>query len=82
MGEKIVVRNLRVVYAIDEGFGRRSQITAFEGLDLTVAERELVTIIGPRGRRGGARRKHLRPLSRRRRRPLGVPPGGGRRKER
>ncbi len=49
MREKIVVRNLRKVYTIDEGFGRRSQITAFEGLNHAVSEGELVIIIGPSG---------------------------------
>lgn len=46
---KLVVRNLRKVFQIDEGFGRYSSITAIDNINLEVREGELVTIIGPSG---------------------------------
>ncbi|MBI4489629.1 MAG: ABC transporter ATP-binding protein [Deltaproteobacteria bacterium] len=46
---KLVVRNLRKVFQIDEGFGRFSSITAIDHISLEVNEGELVTIIGPSG---------------------------------
>ncbi len=48
-GETIVVRKLGKAYTIDKALGRRSQISAPEGLHLAVSEGELVTIIGPSG---------------------------------
>ena len=46
---KLVVRNLRKVFHIDEGFGRLSSITAIDNINLEVKEGELVTLIGPSG---------------------------------
>jgi ABC-type nitrate/sulfonate/bicarbonate transport system ATPase subunit len=46
---KLIVRNLRKVFEIDEGFGRFSTITAIDRINLDVGEGELVTIIGPSG---------------------------------
>jgi NitT/TauT family transport system ATP-binding protein len=49
MPPKLLVRNLRKVFQIDEGFGRFSSITAIDKVDLEIKEGELVTIIGPSG---------------------------------
>ena len=46
---KLLVRELRKVFQIDEGFGRFSTITAIDRINLDVGEGELVTIIGPSG---------------------------------
>ncbi len=46
---KLVVRDLKKTFRIDEGFGRFTSITAIEKVDLQVPEGELVTIIGPSG---------------------------------
>jgi len=46
---KLLVRELRKVFQIDEGFGRFSTITAIDRINLEVGEGELVTIIGPSG---------------------------------
>ncbi|MBI4522793.1 MAG: ABC transporter ATP-binding protein [Deltaproteobacteria bacterium] len=46
---KLIVRNLRKIFRIDEGFGRYSSITAIDDVNLEVNEGELVTIIGPSG---------------------------------
>ncbi|MGH7831379.1 MAG: ABC transporter ATP-binding protein [Candidatus Binatia bacterium] len=46
---KLLVRNLRKVFQIDEGFGRFSTITAIDRINLEVSAGELVTIIGPSG---------------------------------
>jgi mono/diheme cytochrome c family protein len=47
MREQMPRRNLRKVCTIEERFGRRWQITAFEALSLAVDEEELPTRIGP-----------------------------------
>ena len=46
---KLLVRNLRKVFHIEDGFGRTSSITAIEDVTLKVMEGEFVTIIGPSG---------------------------------
>ncbi|MBI2998815.1 MAG: ABC transporter ATP-binding protein [Deltaproteobacteria bacterium] len=46
---KLVVRNLRKVFQIDEGFGRISHLVAIDGVNLEVGAGELVTLIGPSG---------------------------------
>ena len=46
---KLLVRELRKVFQVDEGFGRFSTITAIDRINLDVGEGELVTIIGPSG---------------------------------
>jgi NitT/TauT family transport system ATP-binding protein len=46
---KLVVRNLRKVFQIDEGFGRYSSIMAIDNVNLEVNDGELITLIGPSG---------------------------------
>jgi NitT/TauT family transport system ATP-binding protein len=46
---KLVVRNLRKTFQVDEGFGRFSSINAIDNVSLDVREGELITIIGPSG---------------------------------
>jgi ABC-type nitrate/sulfonate/bicarbonate transport system ATPase subunit len=46
---KLVVRNLRKTFQVDEGFGRLSSINAIDNVSLDVREGELITIIGPSG---------------------------------
>ncbi len=46
---KLVVRDLKKVFRIDEGFGKFTSITAIEKVNLEIYEGELVTIIGPSG---------------------------------
>lgn len=46
---KLIVRNLRKAFHIDDGFGRFSSITAIDNVTLEVMEGEFITIIGPSG---------------------------------
>jgi ABC-type nitrate/sulfonate/bicarbonate transport system ATPase subunit len=46
---KLIVRNLRKVFQIDEGFGRYSSITAIQDVNFEIEDGELVTLIGPSG---------------------------------
>jgi NitT/TauT family transport system ATP-binding protein len=46
---KLIIRNLRKVFQIDEGFGRYSSITAIQDVNLAINDGELVTLIGPSG---------------------------------
>ncbi|HEX9146470.1 MAG TPA: ABC transporter ATP-binding protein [Candidatus Binatia bacterium] len=46
---KLIVRNLKKIFQIDEGFGRYSSITAIQDVNLAINDGELVTLIGPSG---------------------------------
>ncbi|HTM10875.1 MAG TPA: ABC transporter ATP-binding protein [Verrucomicrobiae bacterium] len=46
---KLIVRNLRKTFQVDEGFGRFSSINAIDNVNIDVREGELITIIGPSG---------------------------------
>ena len=46
---KLIVRDLRKVFQVDEGFGRYSSITAIDNVNLEVQDGELITLIGPSG---------------------------------